>query len=89
MIKVALVGCGGIGNNHAKQLMQIPGAKIVAAVDIIPERAKRLAELVDCQAFTDYHHALHLVDAVWVCTPPDSHREMTVLFTKRILGLFF
>ncbi len=58
--------------------MQIPGAKIVAAVDIIPERAKRLAELVDCQAFTDYHHALHLVDAVWVCTPPDSHREMTV-----------
>lgn len=78
MTKIALVGCGGIGNNHANKLMQIPGAKIVAAVDIIPERAEKLAKLVNCEAFTDYHEALPLADAVWVCTPPDSHSEITV-----------
>lgn len=78
MVNIAMVGCGGIGNHHATQLLQIPGAKIQAAVDIVPDRAKKLAEMVGCQAFTDYHHVLDSVDAVWVCTPPDSHRDITV-----------
>lgn len=78
MIKIAMVGCGGIGNNHARQLAQISGAKIAAAVDIIPERAEKLADAVGCRAFTDYREALDPVDAVWVCTPPDSHAEITI-----------
>jgi len=78
VVRIAMVGCGGIGNRHTQQLQQIGGAKIHAAVDIIPERAEELAEMVGCQAFTDYHDALEQVDAVWVCTPPDSHRDITV-----------
>jgi UDP-N-acetylglucosamine 3-dehydrogenase len=78
MVKIAMVGCGGMGNYHAKQLLQIPGTKIQAAVDIVPNRAEKLAQAVGCQVFTDYHHALDSVDAVWVCTPPDSHLDITV-----------
>ncbi|NLK07962.1 MAG: Gfo/Idh/MocA family oxidoreductase [Firmicutes bacterium] len=78
MVKIALVGCGGIGTNHANKLIQIPDAKIVAAVDIIPERAEKVAELANAKAFTDYRDALPLADAVWVCTPPDSHRDISV-----------
>ena len=78
MVKIAMVGCGGIGNLHAKKLLEITGVKIQAAVDIIPERAEKLANMVTCQAFTDYRDALDQVDAVWVCTPPESHREISV-----------
>lgn len=78
MVKIAIVGCGGIGNRHAEQLLQITDVKIETAVDIIPERAEKLATMAACQAFTDYRKALDQVDAVWVCTPPDSHREITV-----------
>lgn len=78
MVKIAMVGCGGIGNRHTKQLLQIPDAKIQASVDTIPERAEKLATIAGCHAFTDYRDTLDQVDAVWVCTPPDSHREITV-----------
>lgn len=78
MVRIAVIGCGGIGNRHAQHLFKVADAKIEAAVDIIPERAEKLAAMIGCQPFTDYREALDQVDAVWVCTPPDSHRDITV-----------
>lgn len=78
MVKIGLIGCGVIGSYHAPRIAEIPQAKIAAAVDIIPERAQKIAKEYGCQAFTDYRDCLDSVDAVWVCTPPDTHKEITV-----------
>lgn len=78
MIKVGLIGCGGIGTVHVERLRQIEEIKVTAAVDIIPERAEKVASLAGCQAFSDYTDALDRVDAVWVCTPPDTHEKISV-----------
>lgn len=78
MVRIGIIGCGGMGSYHASCIAQIPQAKITAAVDIIPERAEKIATEYNCTAFSDYRECLDLVDAVWICTPPDTHRDITV-----------
>ena len=45
IIKVGIIGCGGIGNSkHLPALKKVPGVEIVAFCDIIRERAEKSAD---------------------------------------------
>ena len=44
MIRIAIVGTGGMANGHATAFAQIRGCKVVAACDLIAERANAFAE---------------------------------------------
>ena len=44
MIRIAIVGTGGMANAHAQAYAKIKGCKLVAGCDVIPERAKAFAE---------------------------------------------
>lgn len=71
MIKVGMIGCGGMGNAHAPVLVKLPGVKVVGACDLIEEKAKALSDRNGIGRYcTDYHDLLPDVDAVWVCTEP-------------------
>jgi len=48
MINVAIIGAGLIGRKRAKALKEIIEARLKIIVDIVPERAKNLAEEFDC-----------------------------------------
>ena len=50
-LRVAIVGMGGIGNNHGRCYTAHPGAKVVAVCDIIQERSDKAAEAFGCQGF--------------------------------------
>jgi predicted dehydrogenase len=43
-IGIAVVGCGSIGPTHAGVVRDLPEARLVAVVDIVPERAHELAQ---------------------------------------------
>ena len=43
-LKVAAVGCGGIGHRHQLGYLQHPGAELVAVCDIDTAKAKTRAE---------------------------------------------
>ncbi len=88
MVKLGLIGCGGIGTLHAARLAQIEGVDIVAAVDIIPQRAEKIAAEQGAQAFADYTDVLNMVDVVWVCTPPDTHKEIAITCLEAGLHVF-
>ncbi|MBN2548296.1 MAG: Gfo/Idh/MocA family oxidoreductase [Anaerolineales bacterium] len=82
---VCIVGCGFMGGIHAAHWHDLPEAKIIAVVDILPERAAKFAELYALPRFyTDYQQALALpeVDVVSVCVPTCLHAEIT-LFASR------
>jgi predicted dehydrogenase len=51
MINVAIVGLGGIGNNHAKCYQKNPNVKLVAVCDILKERADKAAAAYGVPAF--------------------------------------
>ena len=70
-LNVAIVGMGGIGNNHARCYMDIPKVKIVAVCDIIKERADKAAEAYGCPAFYSVKSMLKSgikIDCASMCT---------------------
>lgn len=50
-LKVAIVGMGNIGNNHARVYTELGNVELVAVCDIIEERSDKAAEAYGCQGF--------------------------------------
>ncbi len=83
MIRVAIVGTGNISQAHIGGYLQFPErVKIVALVDIVPEKAvekvKRFG--LDCEVFDDHQAILHRddIDLVDICTPPYVHAQIAI-----------
>lgn len=79
MLKVAIVGCGKIADNHASQIQRIDGCEIVGVCDNEPLMAKQLFERFPIKTHTsDLGRLLHEAkpDVVHITTPPQSHFEI-------------
>jgi predicted dehydrogenase len=74
-LRIGLIGAGGIGRTHAKHLRALDGVEITAVADVSAGRAEALAADCGAKAVTDYRELLDEVDAVYVCSPPTTHRE--------------
>ncbi|MEI6513095.1 MAG: Gfo/Idh/MocA family oxidoreductase [bacterium] len=70
MVKVGMVGMGGMGSHHAATLAGMPNAKVLYTCDLIQERADKAAAATGAKAITDFRQMLDDVDAVYVCTEP-------------------
>ncbi len=77
-LNFAIVGCGVIGPTHARSISRIPGAKLVAACDIVAEKAQRLAETFGIDAYTDYSAMFQRedIDVVNVAVPSGLHAQV-------------
>jgi len=79
MIKVAIVGCGKIADDHAWAISLIPDAEIVGVCDSEELMAKQLYERFKVKRyFRDIHDMLEVArpDVVHITTPPQSHFEI-------------
>ncbi|HTI15310.1 MAG TPA: Gfo/Idh/MocA family oxidoreductase [Dictyobacter sp.] len=80
-IKIGLIGCGGITQQHIRGYLKVPEAKVVAVSDVIAENAQKRAEQVGgAQIFTDYNKMLASadIDAVDICLPHYLHKDAIV-----------
>lgn len=79
-LNFAIVGCGVIGPTHARSISHIPGAKLVAACDIVAEKAHRLAETFGIDAYTDYNEMFKRsdIDVVNVTVPSGLHAQVGI-----------
>jgi predicted dehydrogenase len=76
MLKVAIVGCGKIADDHVSQIQRIKGCKIVGICDREPLMARQLSERFSIQqCFSDLYRLLSdsRPDVVHITTPPESH----------------
>lgn len=76
MIRIAIVGTGGMANSHAKHYAQIKGVKLVAGVDVNPERAKAFCDTHNIpNAYSSIEELLKgcAFDAASVVTPDAFH----------------
>ena len=82
MLKIGLVGCGGLGSRHAAHVESIEGAELVAVCDYELASAKALADRFTSQpAVYDDHRTMlsaQSLDAVLVVTPNFVHSPITV-----------
>ncbi len=81
-IRIGVVGIGHLGNYHLEKYEKLPGCRITAVADLIPERALRAADRYSCTALTDYRDMLGAVDAVSIAVPAKSHYEVARDFLR-------
>jgi predicted dehydrogenase len=76
MLKIGIVGCGKIADQHVQAINRISDCRIVALCDREPLMAKQLGERFGiCKCFSDLQEMLRAVrpDVVHITTPPQSH----------------
>lgn len=79
MIRVAIVGCGRIADQHVHAIHRIPESTVVAVCDREPLMARQLAERFSIAAcFEDVEDMLRTItpDVVHITTPPQSHCDL-------------
>jgi len=78
MVNIAIVGAGGISNNHIKSIVQFNDARIIGVIDIDRKSAEKQAALCGAAVYEKLTDCLDKVDMVWVLTPPSTHRIIAV-----------
>lgn len=77
-LRVAVVGVGHLGRHHARILTSLEGARLVAVVDTIPERAAEAAAATGARALTEVRDLAGEVDAVTIAVPTALHRDLAL-----------
>ncbi len=76
-MRIGILGCGRIGQVHARSLSQLTDAKLVAVADAVPAAAEALAAQNGAQVrAANAIIAAADVDAVIICTPTDTHYDL-------------
>ena len=81
IFRFGIVGCGTIGPTHAGAIQQIANARLVAASDVVWERAQEAARKFHAPHAYATAQALIAdpdVDIVCVCTPSGTHADIAV-----------
>ena len=78
-LKVAVIGVGHLGKEHARIYHSLPEAGLNAICDKDPEK-KALAETYNVPFFQDYHDLTGKVDAVSIAAPTSAHFEIAQHF---------
>jgi len=79
VVRVAIVGCGKVADQHVQAIRRIPGGHVVAACDREPLMARQLAERFRIlRSFEDVGEMLRATspDVVHITTPPQSHHAL-------------
>ena len=79
-LRVGIVGAGLQARRRASVFGESPDARLVIIAAAHIERAKRLADMMRCEATDDWKKVAQSenVDAVLVCTPPNLHASISM-----------
>ena len=75
-IRVAVVGAGDFGRNHARVYRELSEAELVGVVDPNAERAAKIAAEFSTNVFPDIESLAGLVDAASVAVPTVAHARI-------------
>ncbi len=82
VIKIGIIGSGGIANNHAQAYLAMDDVQIVGVADVIPEKAQEFIDnlgIEGAQAFDDHNEMLKVeMDGVSICTPNVAHHRTSI-----------
>lgn len=84
-LKFGIVGAGRIAQAYAEAFETSETARLVAVADVRREAADALADRALCKSYESYEALADAgdVEAVVICTPPSTHREVALHFLAR------
>lgn len=79
-MKVAIVGCGGLGNVHASSYAKVPGVTVVGVCDIQPDLMENMAKRTGATAYSSFDEMLEKsgCEVVSVTLPSYLHKEYSI-----------
>jgi predicted dehydrogenase len=79
-LRVGIIGAGLQARRRVSVFGRFPGARLVMVAAAHFERAKQLADPMECEATDDWREVVHSddIDVVLVCTPPNLHAEISI-----------
>ena len=81
MLRIGVVGAGGMGGAHSGHWLEMPNVELAAVADIRPEHAEEFARTRGIpKAFGSLQEMLDgaELDAVDICVPTPWHKELAV-----------
>src|SRR2546425_2096706 len=75
-MRVAVIGVGHVGKEHARLYAQLPEVELAGVVDILRPRAEEVAALHHTTPFTDYREILGKIDAATLAVPTVDHARI-------------
>lgn len=89
MLRIGLLGCGRIGQVHARAIKATEGATVTAVADALPEAAGALAATTGAEVRSvDAILTATDIDAVVIGTPTDSHFDQIIAAAKAGKAIF-
>lgn len=85
-IRIGIIGCGQIAQQHMKTYSAIPGAKMVACADLNETAARQSSETYGIEhVYTNFHEMLQRddLDAIDVCLHNNFHMAATVIALEK------
>lgn len=76
MVRVAVVGAGAFGREHARVYSEVAGSHLVAVCDVDQPRGRAVAEHYGAAFVLDYRELVGKVDAVSLTVPTESHEPI-------------
>src|SRR6185436_8339454 len=86
-LRMAVIGVGHLGKEHARILAGLPDVELVGVADVHYPQAQSVAQRHGTQAFHDYWPLLNLVDAASIVVPTCQHGAIASEFLKRGIPL--
>lgn len=84
-LRVGLVGCGGMGNEHLKIIARLPDIRLVGVCDYREPRARRMSQQHDVPFWLDFEQFLDEAkpQAVHICSPSGLHAQQGIAAAER------
>ena len=86
-LRLAVIGVGHLGKEHARILAGLPGVELVGVVDARAGQAEAVAQRCGTRAYTDHYPLLDRVDAAVVAVPTVQHHTIAADFLARGVSL--
>jgi predicted dehydrogenase len=86
-LRLAVIGVGHLGKEHARILSSMPDVSLVGVVDVNADQAASIALRCHTRAFEDYRTLLHQIDAAVIVTPTITHHEVAGEFLRNGISL--
>jgi len=88
-VRFGVLGAGRIGQVHARAVVSVPDARLVAVADPVAAAAGRVADAWGCDIRTINEIAASGdIDAVIICTPTDTHADLIERFARAGKAVF-
>jgi predicted dehydrogenase len=81
-LRIAVVGVGHLGKEHARILASLPEVELVGVADVHFEQAQAVARRLNCQAYRNHRPLLELSDAAVLAVPTTLHYDLAREFLR-------